>query len=219
MKMKKLAMACGAALLGMSAVAQAEVSANIGVTSNYVWRGWTQTGDEAAVQGGIDYANDSGFYLGTWASNVDFGNLVDDAGAEVDFYGGFGGEVGEVGYDVGYIYYAYPQHNDSDFGEIYGSVSFQMVTLGLAYTTNSDFDSDGDIYYYGSVGFDLPQGFTIGATLGGYEFDDSTADSYMHYQLDIGKSAGDFGDFTLSVSDNDEAGSDPKVFVSWGKSF
>ena len=48
------------------------VSANIGVVSNYVWRGITQTDDKAAVQGGVDYSHSSGFYAGTWVSNVDF---------------------------------------------------------------------------------------------------------------------------------------------------
>ena len=216
MKMNKIALACGAALLATSAVAQAEFSANIGVTSNYVWRGWTQTEDQAAIQGGVDYAHDSGFYAGTWASNVEF---APDSGAELDFYAGYGGEVSGLGYDVGYVYYSYPQFDDADFGEIYGSVSWEMLTVGLAYTANSDFDSDGDLYYYGSVSFDLPQDFSIGATAGQYSFDDSTSGTYNHYQLDIGKSAGDFGDFTMSVSANDDYDTDPLVFVSWAKSF
>jgi uncharacterized protein (TIGR02001 family) len=54
------------------------ISANIGAVSNYIWRGVTQTGDQAAVQGGFDYAHESGFYAGTWASNVDF----DEGGSE-----------------------------------------------------------------------------------------------------------------------------------------
>ena len=61
------------ALLAGAGVAQAELSANLGVQSNYYFRGITQTDDKAAVSGGIDYAHDSGFYLGTWLSNVDFG--------------------------------------------------------------------------------------------------------------------------------------------------
>jgi len=58
----------------MSLSANAAVEANIGATSNYVWRGVTQTNDAVAVQGGIDYRHEVGFYAGTWASNVDFGN-------------------------------------------------------------------------------------------------------------------------------------------------
>ena len=220
MKMNKIALACGAALLATSAVAQAEFSANIGATSNYVWRGMTQTDDRAAIQGGVDYAHDSGFYAGTWASNVDFPG-AGDTGAEVDFYAGFGGEISGIGYDLGYVYFAYPQHDDADFGEIYGSASFSMFTVGLAYTANSDFNSDGDLYYYGSATFDLPQDFSITGTVGQYSSDDEALveDGYTHYQIDIGKSAGDFGDFTMSFSDNDQTGSDPLVFVSWSKTF
>ncbi len=233
MKMKKIALACGAALLGMSAVAQAEWSANIGVTSNYVWRGWTQTDDEAAVQGGVDYSHESGFYAGTWASNVNFPSTTtlttgfppttttivnDDTGAEVDFYGGFAGEYDAIGYDVGIVYYAYPQYDDSDFTEIYGSASYKMFEAGIAYTIAADIDNlEGDVYYYASAGLELPEGFGLGVTIG--HADDGGALDYTHYQLDVTKGAGDFGDFTLSVSDNDEADSDPKVFVSWGKSF
>ena len=68
----------------LSGSALAEVTGNIGATSNYLWRGTTQTNDAAAVQGGIDYAHDSGFYAGTWVSNVDFG---DETSYELDLYG------------------------------------------------------------------------------------------------------------------------------------
>ena len=60
------------ALLAGAGVAQAELSANIGVASNYYFRGITQTDDGAAVSGGIDYNHESGFYVGTWMSNIDF---------------------------------------------------------------------------------------------------------------------------------------------------
>ena len=104
------------ALLATAGVAQAELSANLGVVSNYYFRGVTQTGDAAAVQGGIDYNHESGFYLGTWASNVDFsgddealdtngdGNLdtvisgSSKADVEIDLYTGFGGDIGDSGF-------------------------------------------------------------------------------------------------------------------------
>jgi hypothetical protein len=88
-----------AALLAGAGVAQAELSANLGVASNYYFRGITQTDDKAAVSGGIDYTHDSGLYLGTWMSNVDFGGKED---VEVDGYAGFGGDIGDtgLGYDL-----------------------------------------------------------------------------------------------------------------------
>jgi uncharacterized protein (TIGR02001 family) len=63
-----------------------EVSANLAITSNYVWRGMTQSSNSPAVQGGIDLGY-KGFYLGTWGSNVEFGNT--DNNLEADFYAGY----------------------------------------------------------------------------------------------------------------------------------
>ena len=237
MKLNKLALAVGALVFAGSAAA--ELSANIGATSNYVWRGATQTDDGAAISGGIDYAHDSGFYVGTWASNVDFG--PGDGEVEWDIYGGYAGEVGDLGYDIGVIHYAYPDTDDADFTEVGLGISFLMFNAGVNYTFASDVDEvngsaeafvEGDIYYYGGVGFDLPvEGWSAGVTIGHYAFDDDGDGGedldYTHYQLDITKSAGDFGDFTFSLSKADEEANtddgspddDLKVFVSWGKTF
>jgi len=219
MKMNKIAMAVGAAVMGLSAAAQAELSANIGVTSNYIWRGVTQTNDGAAVSGGIDYANDSGFYAGTWASNVSWVN-----GEELDLYAGFGGESGSLGYDLGVIYYMYPSDTtDSDFMEIYGSLTFSAFTAGLAYTIDKETSagSDNDLYYYLSAGTELSDGWGVGATIGHYNFDGGSTSDYTHVQLDVTKSAGDFGDFTFSLSKAGKKSGDDTVipFVSWAKSF
>ena len=131
-----------ASIAAPTAFAVEGLSANVGATSNYLWRGVTQTDDAAAISGGIDYAHQSGFYAGTWASNVDFG---DDASAELDFYLGFGGELGQgFGYDVGYIYYAYPDSaqtdstNEYDFGEVYGSLSYSYFSVSANYGVNND---------------------------------------------------------------------------------
>ena len=227
----------------LAPAANAEFSANIGATSNYLWRGVTQTDDGAAVQGGIDYAHESGFYLGTWASNIDWG--VGSSGVEVDFYGGYSGEYsfgnGNIfGYDVGLIYYYYPDsaYDDSDFTEIYASGSYNWFEVGLAYTIDGDQPddapfSDGDLYYYAAVSFDLGDGWSVGGTVGHYDFDvsgswindpdggDGTNPDYTHGQLDIGKSVGDFGDFTFTVSTAEEESGDDdtKFLVAWSKTF
>jgi len=226
MKMKQIAVAVGAVMLAGSAAA--EWSANIGATSDYLWRGQTQSGHDGAISGGLDYAHDSGFYAGTWTSSLGGGS------AEVDLYAGFGGEAASLGYDVGIVTYLYPSLSDSDFTEIYGSVSYEWFTAGLAYTVDGDASSpspfvDGDLYYYATVGFDIAPTWTLGGTIGYYDFDDDGSggvESYTHYQLDVGKSAGDFGDFTFTVSSNDggvfQNSSDEDdiiVAVSWGKTF
>lgn len=221
MKASTLTATIGALLI--SGAATAEFSANIGATSNYVWRGVTQTDDSAAISGGLDYAHESGFYAGTWASNVDFD---DDTTAEVDLYGGFAQELdGGLGYDVGVIYYWYPGANDDlDFTELYLTLSYSNFSGGVAYTVDKEDDDadENDLYYHLGASFDVAETWSVGGTVGYYDFD--SGDSYTHGQFDITKSAGDLGDFTFSVSvadEDDDLGidGDPLVFVSWAKSF
>jgi uncharacterized protein (TIGR02001 family) len=221
MKMNKIAMAVGAAVLGLSAAAQAELSANIGATSNYIWRGQTQTADGSAIQGGIDYSHDSGFYLGTWASNV-------SGGEELDLYGGFSGDASGVGYDIGVIGYIYPGIDNSNFTEIYGSLSYSYFTAGVNYTIDGESGGqydEGDVYYYLSGSYDLSDGWSVGATVGHYSFDKADNVDYSHALVSVTKTAGDYGDFTFSLSNiidqDDGAGYDNDVvpFVSWSKSF
>lgn len=220
---KSLLAAAVVAASGLSATAQAEdeVTMNAGVTSNYLWRGVSQSSDSASVSGGIDYASESGFYAGTWV-----GSLGDGSGAETDFYLGFGGEAGSIGYDVGYIYYHYGDADDIDFGEVYGSISVAGFDLGLAYTVNNEDANDdagfesGDMYFSVGYGFDLSEDFSLGLTAGYYDFDsdgeDGAASSYSHFQADISK-----GDFTFSLSKAEEESGDDdlKFVVSWGTSF
>jgi len=217
-----------AAALAVPAFAQEEesfpIDGNIGVTSNYVFRGVTQTGGEAAVQGGLDYAHESGLYVGTWTSNVDFAGNT-----ELDVYGGFSGSAGEndeFGYDVGVIGYLYPEADgDANFAEVYLGLSYEMFSAGVAYTFMSEIDddyfTDGDVFFYVAGGFDLADDFSVGLTVGYYLFDYSSDGDYIYGQLDLTKSTG-MGDFTFSVSladESDIASDDPLFFVSWGTGF
>ncbi|GLR72306.1 TorF family putative porin [Agaribacter marinus] len=204
--------------LFVSQSALAEVSANIGATSNYLWRGVSQSSDSASVSGGLDFAADSGFYAGTWV-----GSLGDGNGAETDFYLGFGGESGSFSYDVGYIYYAYTDLDDSDFGEVYFNGAVGNFGFGVAYTVNSQvegvsaFDS-GDIYANISYGgIDLGNDFELGFTVGTYAFDADGDFDYSHVQADIAK-----GDFAFSISKAEDEGiadGDLKFVASWSTSF
>ena len=220
MKLNKIAIAVGAAVLGLSGVAQAELSANIGATSNYLWRGVSQTGDEAAISGGVDYGHENGFYAGTWIST-----LGETNGEELDLYAGFSGESGSIGYDVGIIYYAYPSGQDLDFTEVYAGVSFGPVSASVAYTVDKESGVDeNDLYYNLSAGTDLGDGWSLGASVGYYDMEANNMD-YAHGQIDLSKSMGDLGDFTLSVSNvfDQDSGqnldNDMMPFISWSKSF
>lgn len=211
--------------LFVSQSALAEVSANFGATTNYVWRGVSQSADAASVSGGIDYSDDSGFYAGTWV-----GSLGDSDsgfnGTETDFYLGFGGESDGFAYDVGYIYYAYTELDDSNFGEIYFNGGFGNVGFGVAYTINSQVDEgagfeSGDIYYSVSYGgIDLGNDFELSLTAGLYTFDsdgDENDYNYSHIQADIAK-----GDFVFSITKAQESGfadEDIKFVASWSTAF
>jgi uncharacterized protein (TIGR02001 family) len=225
MKMNRLAMACGAAMLGFSSIASAEVSTNIGITSNYFWRGLSQSDDSTAFSGGIDWSGETGLYAGTWLSEA-WGDY------ELDLYGGFAAEAGDFGYDVGLIYYTYSSDAEANFSEIYLNASWQFLSAGLAYVTSADDGVEAveeDLYYYLGASFDLPQDFSLGLTVGFVEPDgngDEDGEDYTHYQVDLTKAAGDFGDVTLSLADTDlddtdapSEDSDMHFFVSWSKSF
>jgi len=182
------------------------LSANVGVTSNYVWRGMTQTKDQPAISGGIDYASQSGFYVGTWASNVDFG---DETSAEVDFYAGYGFDVGEVAIDVGYILYGFPGCGECDASEIYASATWEVVTVGAFVTADSEAGADfGDAsYIYADLAFEVSKGLELGVHYGISDTDggDSTSD----YGVSLSKDS-----FTLSMTDVDDNAVEPNLLIA-----
>jgi uncharacterized protein (TIGR02001 family) len=81
---------------------------NMTIASDYRFRGISQTYLGPTIQGGVDYAHDSGIYLGNWNSNVTTAVFTGGSGIEMDFYGGWKKTFGDVGLDVGTIYYYYP---------------------------------------------------------------------------------------------------------------
>jgi uncharacterized protein (TIGR02001 family) len=216
---------------GFAATAQAEddaVTMNIGVTSNYVWRGVTQSSDAASVSGGLDYAHESGLYIGTWIGSLGDSEDGGFPGAETDFYIGYGGEAGSMTYDVGYVLYYYSDIQDGNFGEAYGSLGFGDFSVGLNYTAYSQADDDatfgeGGLHVSASYGFALSEEIGLSATVGTYDFDTpNSTDNYEYAQVDVAK-----GDFTLSISKvfaDEVEGSpvwdeDTKFVISWGSSF
>ena len=126
--MRNVRLLAALGLVAMAGVAQAEVSGSATIVSDYDWRGWTQTDYKPALQLGLDYSGGL-WYVGTWASNVDFG-AGSDPSTEVDFFGGLAGEFGEsgLGWDVGFNYYTYPGASDINTIEFYGKMSYSVVT-------------------------------------------------------------------------------------------
>ena len=133
----------------LSLPAFANVSANVTFSSDYIWRGMTQT-DGPAMSGGFDFESENGFYAGIWGSNVNFN---DGAGSELDYYFGYGFEVGNVGIDLGYVVFDYPQNNTGlDFEEIV--IGLSMGDLGLTFALGQDSAPDYTeiSYAFGDVG-------------------------------------------------------------------
>ncbi|HRJ51373.1 MAG TPA: TorF family putative porin [Candidatus Thiothrix moscowensis] len=200
----------------ISVPAMAEVSGNLGVTSNYIWRGVEQANGSGALSGGIDYSADNGAYAGVWGSSLE------SNGEEVDLYAGYKKELANgVSYDVGAIKYVYPTQDGAwDFSEAYGKVAYKGVGAEIDYTLeDNDIGSQkGDLYYALGYTGELNGGWGYGLKAGKYNFKDDTLD-YNHQQVSLTKSFEKAGDFTLAVDDTDKAGSDPLVSVSWKKSF
>lgn len=233
-KMTKSVIAA-AVLAATSTAAMAEVSMSVGVTSNYLFRGISASGDNAAVSGSIDYSHESGLYAGIWASTLDTG-----VGEEVDFILGYGGSAGDFGYDVSLVNITYPQQKDWDYTELALSGSYSYFTAGVAATIASDVDDvaltaeqfiEDDMYYYVSADIPLKDDFSLGLLAGNYTFeDDGVAGAkfdYKHYQIALTKSAGDYGDVTFAY-DSTDIDDDPTTAyeedaahftVSWSKTF
>jgi uncharacterized protein (TIGR02001 family) len=121
-------------------------TANINLTTKYKFRGQDQGNTKwfsPALQGGFDWSKD-GFYLGNWNSNVSFTN----ASLEMDFYGGYKGEiVDKVGYDVGVLQYYYPQKDktlDFNVTELYGAISYDWLSFKTSWTVSKDYFGIGE---------------------------------------------------------------------------
>lgn len=142
-----------------------EVSGNIAIVSDYRFRGVSLSGGDIALQGGIDVAHDSGFYIGTWGSSIDDGGTDLLGDVELDLYGGWRGPVAEgVTLDVGLLYYMYPTEDlgaDTDYFEPYASVAFTLgpaeATVGAAYAFEQNALGDSDnLYLYTDLGVGIP---------------------------------------------------------------
>lgn len=206
MKLVKSALFAATMLSAVSASA-AEVSGNIALTSDYYFRGVDQASGPA-VSGGFDVSFENGAYVGTWASSVGFG--ADDAGnvggLELDYYVGYGGSISEsVSYDLGYVYYGYPQNASAEeFEEFYGSVSFSDITVGFA--TSSDwYNSTGSYtYYYADYSMALTETIGLGLHYGTSSADDA-ANEYADYSVSLSTEAAGLGfDLSLISTDDDD---------------
>ena len=119
---------------GVMSLQAAEFESNVALSSDYIWRGMTQTAEEPAISGGFDIAGESGLYFGTWASKVELG---DGAALGLDWYAGYANELDNgFSYDIGYLAYTYPGEDSLDFEEIY--VGFGYSYFGYTFSSGQD---------------------------------------------------------------------------------
>ena len=209
MKMNKLAAACSAAImgvstLGMSSAALADgheamglsFSANVALTTDYVFRGTSFSNNEAAVQGGFDAEHTSGVYAGIWGSSIDGYN----GGAEIDYYIGWAGDVGPVGLDVGVTEYTAPGDSSFDGTEFFigASTGVGPGSVALYYYDADDYDGEQTWELSGEV----PVGMiTLGAAVGTRDYDTNTSD-YDYWSVSASTELGGYG-FSINFSDTD----------------
>ncbi len=188
-------------------------SATVWLTSDYVWRGYSQTDEDAAIQGSFDYAHSSGFYAGVWGSNVGFAK---DADIEIDIYAGFASDLGSgLSYDVGVLRYIYPGTSskssdgsgDLDWNEFYGSLGYSYFTVGVAYSNDFANSSENAIYYSAGFDYELPQGFALSAGVGYYDYDKKIYkdNKVTDYRVGVSKDLAGFT-FDLTYTDTNSDG-------------
>jgi uncharacterized protein (TIGR02001 family) len=206
-------LATAATLSALHGTARAEdppaspFSFNVGAISDYRYRGISQTRLKPALQGGIDYANPNGFYLGAWASTIKWiQDAYGDAKVELDLYGGYKGEIAkDFTYDIGLLQYVYAgaktklwdaSYKDPNTLEAYGAITYGPVTTKLSYSLtnlfgNYDFggnkDSKGSLYLDVSASFDVGGGFTVAPHVGYQKVQNITNASYTDYSLTLSK--------------------------------
>ncbi|KAF3981758.1 MAG: hypothetical protein HFP81_05230 [Methylococcales symbiont of Hymedesmia sp. n. MRB-2018] len=195
-----------------------ETSASVALTTDYIWRGVSQTNNEPAIQGSFDVSHDSGPYIGVWASSYEFG---DNASMEVNLYGGFSRDtdLGEllpfaVTYDLGVLRYEYTSASAANFTELYfGASASPLENLNLSY-----------YYYYGlkientlpggeysdmTIDYTLPESLcnvTLLAHAGYYNYKNGN-DNYWDWKAGVAK---DFGAYNIEVAytETDDSGLD-----------
>jgi uncharacterized protein (TIGR02001 family) len=192
-----------AALVAAQAPAPAPVTANVGVASDYRFRGLTQTMKRPALQGGFDFAHSSGLYLGNWNSNVSSA-IFPNANLEMDFYGGYKPTFGDVTADIGFIYYRYPGSHATllngatgathtgkiDNKEIYLGGAWKWISAKLYWAIDDLFsvpETKNSWYLDGTANYDLGSGWGVVGHIGRQKVKGWSDASYTDWKLGVTK--------------------------------
>lgn len=194
------------------------VAFNVGVTTDYVFRGISQSQHDPAVSGGIDYGHASGLYAGAWLSTQKWvdeaGPYKDGSDLELDLYGGYKGTVGDLGYDIGFIHYAY----DGDRGaatvgfvtpetsEVYLGLNWKMLSFKYSHVVSEHFvgwaNAKNSTYLELNASHDLGDGWGLLGHIGHQKVENNSTASYTDWKIGVTKDVG-FGVVTLAYTDTD----------------
>ena len=171
---------------------------NVGVVSDYRYRGISQSRLQPALQGGVDYTDKSGFYVGAWGSTIKWiKDAGGDAPVELDLYGGYKGAVGDVAYDVGFLRYEYTRNHlptNANTNEVYGAVTYGLFTAKYSHAISNLFgyaDSKNSYYLDLSATLDLGDGYSLVPHVGYQKVKNTSPDaSYTDYSLTLAKDLG-----------------------------
>lgn len=166
-KAMKAALAAAALTAAPAAYAQEEessditITGSIALTSQYRLRGISQTDEEVALQGAVTIAHSSGFYIGTWGSNLSGFGSFGGSNLEVDAIAGYSTKVGGVTLDGGLIWYLYPGTDETDYAEVYASVSGPIgpvtAKLGAYYAPDQQaIGSEDNLWVYTDWALAIP---------------------------------------------------------------
>ena len=227
LKMNKLLVLLCMSINASAYAEEGPFSANVSLTSNYLYRGISQSGGKPAMQGGFDYTHSSGFYAGAWGSSISWlGDTytasggtagANNAGLELDTYFGFKNSFAtDFNYDVGFLRYNYPGSYPATFApgaakantdEIYGSIGYKWISLKYSYSLGNTFgvaDARGTDYIDLSANYPIEDtGITLGAHYGRQDYKGQyagsgpTALSYDDYKLSVSK---DFSGYVVGLA-------------------
>ena len=204
------------------------ITGNLALTSNYMFRGISQTWDKPAIQGGFDWTHPSGFYLGTWASNVS-DNIYNNASVEWDLYGGYNGSINDdLTYNVSLLGYFYPggKYNaapSEKYDTVEAAIGMTYKFLNVKYSrTLTDFygangntitpdngDSKGSDYIEANVNYEIMEKLLLGLHIGRQKVKNYGSLDYSDYKISLAKEFGGFN-FTAAYSNTN---ADPALYT------
>ncbi|RZA20066.1 MAG: hypothetical protein EOP93_07015 [Lysobacteraceae bacterium] len=219
-------------LLGVADAQAGSTSGSVTVSSDYLFRGVTQANRKPALQGGVTYTADGGFYVGGWGSSISWLSDADPAVSsqvELDGFLGYSGTFGDsdVGFDVGANYYWYPGSypagfNNPDTLELYAGVTWKILSAKYYHATTDLFgvpDSNGSGDLDVAANWEFAPSWTLNAGGGKQWVRHNSGADYTYWKVGVTKSFESGFSLAASYNDTDITGLDDAFVLSLSKAF